>query len=319
MSKDQVIAHIDRAVKERAALEPPRTHLGASGIGNRCPRQTWYGFRWAYMKNHTGRLLRLFDRGHLEEERFVSFLREAGYEVREYAQRLMYHSASDSYCCIDWEDQDDQTWLECDDVSGIDFHHRRANKMGQGARQWGFSAHEGHYGGSCDGKVRGEHLGLPPGWGGLEFKTHSDKSFKDLVKKGVLTSKPVHWVQMQVYMREMNLPWCLYLAVNKNDDDLYSEIVHAKPEISEKYFDLAGKIINCVAAPERITEDPSWFECRFCDYREICHYGDTPHKNCRSCVNAAPSDNGTWYCSKYHNLIPSSFIPQGCDSWDPIK
>ena len=46
-------------------------------------------------------------------------------------------------------------------------------------------------------------LGLPEApktWHVGEFKTHNQKSFDDLVKRGVEKAKPMHWDQMQAYM-----------------------------------------------------------------------------------------------------------------------
>ena len=52
-------------------------------------------------------------------------------------------------------------------------------------RQWRVEAHGGHFGGSLDGVALGL-LEAPKTWHVLEFKTHSVKSFADLVAKGVL-------------------------------------------------------------------------------------------------------------------------------------
>jgi len=61
-----------------ARREPPRGHLGASVIGRPCSRQLWYGFRWAYAEQHSGRLLRLFERGQREEPALSADLRAIG-------------------------------------------------------------------------------------------------------------------------------------------------------------------------------------------------------------------------------------------------
>jgi hypothetical protein len=58
-----------------------RPHLGASQIGKECERALWYGFRWAKSPSFDGRMLRLFDRGHKEEARFIEELRGIGVEV----------------------------------------------------------------------------------------------------------------------------------------------------------------------------------------------------------------------------------------------
>lgn len=55
--------------------EPPfRKHLGASVLGDKCARKLWMGFRWFTRPRFPGRVLRLFNRGHLEEARFIAML-----------------------------------------------------------------------------------------------------------------------------------------------------------------------------------------------------------------------------------------------------
>jgi len=58
-----------------------RGHLGASLLGRECPRELWYSFRWAKTPKHGGRILRLFNRGHLEEARMLASLKCIGVEL----------------------------------------------------------------------------------------------------------------------------------------------------------------------------------------------------------------------------------------------
>lgn len=60
-----------------------RNHLGASVIGKPCRRKAWLAFRWAFKSAFEGRMLRLFQRGHLEEPRNIMYLRAMGFDVRE--------------------------------------------------------------------------------------------------------------------------------------------------------------------------------------------------------------------------------------------
>lgn len=60
-----------------------RDHLGASLIGAECTRSIWYAFRWATKAQHAGRMLRLFQTGHLAEPRFVADLRAIGVDVHD--------------------------------------------------------------------------------------------------------------------------------------------------------------------------------------------------------------------------------------------
>jgi len=57
------------------------TRIGASGIGDECVRSIWYDWRGAYEGVFSGRLLRLFKTGHLQEERVLDDLKNAGFEV----------------------------------------------------------------------------------------------------------------------------------------------------------------------------------------------------------------------------------------------
>jgi hypothetical protein len=66
-----------------------RKHLGASQIGHPCKRALWYVFRWVKRETYItergtdnkGRMMRLFNRGHREEDRFVEWLRGIGAQV----------------------------------------------------------------------------------------------------------------------------------------------------------------------------------------------------------------------------------------------
>ena len=65
-------------------------------------------------------------------------------------------------------------------------------------RQYGFR--DGHFAGSIDGMVLAGIPEAPTKPHVLEAKTHSLKSFNDVVAKGVKASKPMHYAQMQTYM-----------------------------------------------------------------------------------------------------------------------
>jgi hypothetical protein len=68
---------------ERAYNDGHRNHLGASIIGKECDMQLWATFRWFGSKPFSGRMLRLFNRGHREEARFLEWLRGSGWTVWE--------------------------------------------------------------------------------------------------------------------------------------------------------------------------------------------------------------------------------------------
>jgi len=66
---------------EAADRDGFRPHLGASLVGLRCDRALWYSFRWVARAVRTGRILRLFETGNLEEKRLVTELRRIGVTI----------------------------------------------------------------------------------------------------------------------------------------------------------------------------------------------------------------------------------------------
>ena len=257
--------------------EDPRTHLGASIIGNDCQAYAWNTFRWLRFEQFDGRMLRLFNRGHEEEKRFIRWLVGIGFEVRE----------------IDPVTQ----------------------------KQFRIVGAKGHFGGSLDSMMKPPaRYNIPADhliWLG-EFKTHNEKSFAKLQKDGVVKSKPQHFRQMCSYGRAYNFAYGLYCAVNKNTDELYFEIVQLDFRQADDLFRKAEGIVFSQTRPPKIAQTDTYFDCKYCDFAGLCHRGEVPTKNCRSCRNAFPADNAEWFCQVHNSNIPKEVIPQGCQAWARI-
>ena len=177
-------------------------------------------------------------------------------------------------------------------------------------RQWRVEAHCGHFGGSLDGVALGL-MEAPKTWHVVEFKTHSAKSFRELVAKGVAEAKPQHWAQMQVYMHLTGIARALYVAVCKDDDDLHVERVRADAEAAERLLARAARIIFAARPPSRISEDPCWWECRFCDHHDVCHHGAAAPATCRTCLHATPVEGG-WSCARWGAMLHDEAQRRGC-------
>lgn len=175
--------------------------------------------------------------------------------------------------------------------------------------QFKMVAGKGHFGGHADGK--GEGFPGDPGMHLLEFKTHNDKSFKALKSKGV-ASKPQHVAQVQVYMGLLGLKKAYYLAENKNDSDLYDEVIEFDQTQFDDLMRKAERIIFADSAPPRIAKTAAWFECKFCNFTDICHGKGLPNKSCRTCASATPIADGAWHCDRHGDLIPEDFSRTGC-------
>jgi len=164
-------------------------------------------------------------------------------------------------------------------------------------RQFSVEAQGGHFGGSLDGVAIGI-LEAPKTWHVVEFKTHGLKSFRDLCAKGVEVSKHQHSAQMQVYMHLTSITRAIYIAVCKDTDALYVERINADPDTGQRLLTKARRVIYAGQPLSRISEDPAWFECRFCDHHDLCHGGGRAARNCRSCLHASPFEGG-WHCAHH--------------------
>ena len=165
---------------------PHGGRLGASAIGKPCDRQLWYNFRDLYAKKFSGRMLRLFETGHLEEPRFVRELKAIGCEV---------HAV----------DEATKKQFEYTALGGHFVCHPDAVLLGvlEAPKTW--------------------HVAEFKTFGGTEDQ-HS-KDFDEVVKDGVRKAKPEHYAQMQTAMGLTGLTRALYLVKKKATDEIHSERV----------------------------------------------------------------------------------------------
>lgn len=274
----------------RSEDSPFRSHLGASRIGDDCARKLWYEFHWATKEVHDARTLRLFNRGHLEEPRFAVMLGAAGIKLHQY------------------------------DSAG---------------KQFALTMHGGHFGGSLDGVA--EQI---PDYDGpvlCEFKTHNKESFTKLAGRnwndylagkapqqqftgeGVRASKFVHYVQMQMYMRAYQLGAALYLAVCKDDDSVYGELIALDEVTSDAFSNRAREIIFAGEPPARIKNDPTWWQCKFCSKAPVCYGKAEPARNCRTCRHSEAQGGGQWWCTRHARLLDKPAQLAGCPQYEVRK
>lgn len=260
------------AWESEQSTQAPRTYLGGSMLGHECERYLWYSFRHCVAEEFSGRMYKLFNRGHLEEFRFVEDLKRIGVVVHEF------------------------------DKNGNQFAYKDIG---------------GHAGGHLDGACKGLPE-KPDTWHLLEFKTHSLKSFTKLKKEGVKKSKPQHYAQMQVYMLWSKLPRAYYMSVCKDNDELYGEFIEKDEQYAQNLLERAKRVITSDTPPERCTDKPSAFICRFCSIKGMC-WGTSekpaplPFKSCRSCVHSTAEldGDGRWSCSLHKKDIEDTTKP--CD------
>lgn len=260
-----------------------RWHLGASKIGEECKRMLWYHFRWVDIENADGRMQRLFNRGHLEENRHFEWLRGIGCQV----------------------------WTHDESITREDGTHPQLRIK---------NSCNGHFGGSLDAIAK---LPINYGINFpflVSCKTSgTGASFNKVKTEHIAKSKPDHFIQESIYGRHYDIDHALYICGNKNDDDLAIQFVKLDFKLAEQMEVKAESIINSQTPPERISPNPEFFKCKnLCAYRDVCHHNKQPVKNCRSCSKARAVEGGEFFCDQWNGVIPRDVVKTGCDSWISI-
>lgn len=322
---DQLKIDINNYCVRTYRSDKPRTHLGASLIGKECRRELWYGFRWVKKEEFDGRMYRLFQRGHLEEARFIEYLMGIGCKVQPFdpSWALMFNTSTGDFTTVQI---DSIGYEQCQiegyiDVSTDSDKIKVANAQNiEYPVQWKVGAVQGHFGGSMDGRGY-----LPDGYPIteeilFEFKTANEKSSKDLDAKGMQMSKEQHYHQTCTYGYLEGFNYVCYVSTNKNDDEIYLEILPLNKKTGEMDVLKAESIIFSQEPPPKLYENPTYYKCKTCAYTNICHGNNTIdiYRNCRSCKNARPIENKQWKCDKYNCIIPKEEIHKTFECWESI-
>ncbi|MBF2754650.1 MAG: hypothetical protein ISN29_05250 [Gammaproteobacteria bacterium AqS3] len=253
---------------------PHRDHLGASDIGNECPRHIWYTYRHAHRREFNPRLYKVFATGHRAEPIFANDLRRAGIE-------------------IEIENKDGKQF-SFTDYGG----HVTVNLDGIGRVPDSLPAEHAT---SWKRVI-------------FEMKTMSLKRFKTMTSKGLKAACPEYYrqVQMQLHVAERQgeqFDGALFVAVCKdNDENFVLEVKHDR----EMQARLRKEVISLLKGnvPDRLNVSEKVPPCRFCGYLKVCKQDryDLIEKNCRTCNHASmvlKADNnpsGTWKCDLGHEF-----------------
>lgn len=163
--------------------------------------------------------------------------------------------------------------------------------------QFRVSWHGGHFAGTIDGVISGL-VEAPRAQHILEIKTINDKGYKQLERKGLENARINYFAQCQLYMKGQNLKHCLFLATNKNTDEIYMERVKYNSKVAKYYLQRAKNIIEMTRPPERRPDDQT---CKWCEYKQLCHGKQMPQSVCRTCVHSTPMMDGNcrWVCERF--------------------
>tara|TARA_R100000908_G_C3713043_1_gene118882 strand:- start:302 stop:874 length:573 start_codon:yes stop_codon:yes gene_type:complete len=151
------------------------------------------------------------------------------------------------------------------------FDLRSSDKNGE---QFGFSIADDQVKGHIDGVICSgpEDIKYPMLW---ECKSANEKSFNEFVRKGVKEVNLVYASQIALYQAYMNLTDnpALFTVVNKNNCEIYHELVPFDKYLAQKTSDKAVEILKAVKHNEvlpRVAMNSDYFLCKRCEFRKSC-------------------------------------------------
>lgn len=271
----ELVRKIDGAWEEKVGAEKPRPYLGISIIGHPCKRYLFLNFRWVCPEDKPGRLYRLFDMGHREEDVAVANLKMAGIDIRNTG----------------------------DDQLDIDFGcHVKGHPDG-----WILSG--------VPGAMNTEHIWEHKTANDTEFKKlQRSQSVKETkpehyaqMQCGMLGSKLVlgHTVDRALYQVLNKNTSEIYMQRVRFDKDFATELIERGQQICIEERLPAGLSTN--PAWEICKR------CAYWNFCFLSH--ETTTVTCRNCAHSTPTKDGKWTCSYFDGAeIPVDAQYNGCDA-----
>lgn len=280
-TEDPTLVAARKALELKEASRGHSRRVGASSVGNECTRRGWYSFRWTspVVIGSTG-LLAIND-GHRSEEVMAELLR--GVEGVE-------------------------LWTEDPNVPGA---------------QINFELVDGHFVGKLDGIIVGilQAPKTPHVW---EHKAVNQKKFdklkKDIEKFGEKQALEqwdvTYFAQAQMYMHGMKLDRHYLTVSTPGVRDFVSVRTEYQKSRAEMYEGRAQGIVFASGIPSKISGDPAFYGCKWCDHSDVCHGTSSPLRNCRTCKSAVPFPGGVWGCEYHEKELTFEEQVAGCASYE---
>lgn len=183
-------------------------------------------------------------------------------------------------------------------------------------KQYEYADDSGHFVTKIDGIVKDvpesdqQHL--------LEVKTHNKTSFATLLKKGVKEAKPTHYAQVQISMALSKFDKALYVALCKDDEQFYVEIIETDIPEQNRLKAKIDKLLEARLRPAGISDDGSAFGCKFCEMKAVCTKQVEPMYHCRTCRMCEPGQEGKWVCDLNKETLSIDRQKLACEHWEPL-
>ncbi len=272
---DKTLKACDDALVKAQFDEKPRPYLGVSSIGDNCSRKLWYRFRWV-REVYDAATLKRFRDGHITENTIIEQL--------------------------------------------VLLPNIKLKTRGEDAGQIEITDVDGHLKGHLDGEIEGL-IEAPKTIHIFEAKAVGEKKFNELKKyKLELGEKlalrkysPTYYAQIVLYMFKRKRERAFHIFATPGARDWVSLRTECDTTFAKSLIEKARRIIYAPDAPEGISRDPAFFDCRYCGMFGACHEKELPERNCRTCCHSSPVADGKWTCAFHKKEITHEEQLRGCD------
>lgn len=236
---DPLIQQVYNLLEEERAKESPRKYLGASSIGDPCERKLWYRLNQPEKaKPANAKLILSANDGHRSEEIMADLLRR---------------------------------------VPGVKLSARESLNL-----PYRFSDMGGKFAGHLDGIIEGIPL-APKVTHVWENKSCNETKFKKLlnIKETVDDDRQLeawdektgnlYYAQAQIYMHYLDIPRHYMTVCLSGTRDFTTIRTPYNKDIAINLIEKADRIITYKAAPLGVSQNPDFYLCKMCEFKDYCH------------------------------------------------
>lgn len=148
----------------------------------------------------------------------------------------------------------------------------------------------------------------------LEVKTMNDKNFKQYKKLKLQASNPGYYAQINHYMHHIKAEICLFIVTNKNNEERAYDWYEYDDQNYRDHARRARNILMFDKVPEKIG-GPTWFICKMCRAKSVCHFDAPLKQHCRTCQHVEIHNAGQWKCSFHNEWLTIQKQRVGCEHW----
>ena len=236
---EQITGLIDRALAHEREGQAPREYLGASRLGVTCERALQYEYTHTPAdagRDFSGRVLRIFEVGHLLEDLAVRWLRLAGFDL--YTRKAQGGQFGFS-------------------VAGSRIRGHVDGILNAGPTDFGLG-----YPAIWEFKTMNDKS-----W--RDTVKHGVAKSKPVYAAQVA----IYQAYMEANIPGVAVNPALFTAINKDTQEIWFELLPFDGGLAQRMSDRAVKVISATSAGEilpRHTTTPTHVECKFCSWQDRC-------------------------------------------------